>query len=450
MFQRFIRIWEFLAYSLWLSPLLFAAGGAVLAVLLIQIPNEAANGILPVFWPRFDQLATVRDLLGTLLATLVTVTTFALSITMVVLTLAAGSLGPRMIRNFMGDSKTQNALGIFVGSILFLITSLMLMGDASEIAPALQVVTTAGIALFVVCVFVLILFVHHLGRSIVADEVIQRVGNNLEKTIASASNTLNDPIRAAEKAQITLPDTLDIPDQEALYANHSGYVQGIDYEKLRDVAQMQDICVSLMVRAGQHVIKGEIIGQISTTSTAETPQTAPATCQSKIGDHILIGNYRTAMLDIEFALRQLVELALRALSPGVNDPFTAIAVIYRLGRALPHAMAFRYPVGIWRDGDDTIRIQALLSDFTGMLGAAFDQIRQSASAKPDVLLPMAEIIESLLKLAKTDHQRIMLRDHARMILRAANRDIPEKSDRNTVETAINRILRCQGNTPPSQ
>ena len=63
---------------------------------------------------------------------------------------------------------------------------------------------------------------------------------------------------------------------------------------------------------------------------------------------------------------------------------------------------------------------------------------------------MAEIIESLLKLAKTDHQRIMLRDHARMILRAANRDIPEKSDRNAVETAINRILRCQGNTPPSQ
>ncbi|MEQ9348150.1 MAG: DUF2254 domain-containing protein [Thalassospira sp.] len=442
MFQRFIRIWEFLAYSLWVSPFLFALGGAAFAVLVMALPSYGLGDILPSFWPGFDQLPTIRDLLQTLLATLVTMTTFALSITMVVLTLAAGSLGPRMIRNFMGDSKTQNALGTFVGSILFLITSLLLMGDMPETAPIPQLSATIGIALFVISVFVLILFVHHLGRSIVADEVIQQVGHNLETTIQSACSTLQDPIQRAEKAQVDLPDTIEISDDVALYAASSGYVQGIDYKKLCEIATERGICVSLVVRAGQHAIKGDVIGCVSPAPN-KTLSTDIAACRTDINETILTGNHRTAMLDVEFAVRQLVEVALRALSPGINDPFTAISVIYRLGRALPHAMTFKYPVGTWNDDDGIIRVQASLSDFAGMLGAAFDQIRQSASAKPDVLLPMAEVIESLIKLSKTDHQSTILRDHARLILRAAERDIREEDDRKAVETAINRILRNQ-------
>ncbi|MBX2831396.1 MAG: DUF2254 domain-containing protein [Rhodospirillales bacterium] len=440
MFQRFFRIWEFLAYSLWVSPFLFALGGAAFAVLVISLPAYGLGDILPSFWPGFDQLANIRDLLQTLLATLVTMTTFALSITMVVLTLAAGSLGPRMIRNFMGDSKTQNALGTFVGSILFLITSLLLMGDMPETAPIPQLSVTIGIALFVVSVFVLILFVHHLGRSIVADEVIQQVGGNLENTIKSASSTLNEPIQKAQKAQVDLPDRMEISDDEAIYAKCSGYVQGIDYKKLCDVATQHDVCVSLIVRAGQHAIKDDIIGCISPAPN-KTLKADISACRTAISNTILMGNHRTAMLDVEFAVRQLVEVALRALSPGINDPFTAISVIYRLGRALPHAMMFRYPVGMWCDDQDITRVQASLSDFTGMIGAAFDQIRQSASAKPDVLLPMAEVIESLIKLSKSDHQTTTLQDHARLILRASERDIPEQVDRKTVETAINRVLR---------
>ena len=138
----------------------------------MALPQEVLRNSLPDLLPGFREIETVRSLLETLLATIVTMTTFALSITMVVLTLAAGSLGPRMIRNFMGDNKTQNALGIFVGSILFLITSLVMMGSNPESGPVPHLGATVGIALFVISVFVLILFVHHLGRSIVADEVI--------------------------------------------------------------------------------------------------------------------------------------------------------------------------------------------------------------------------------------------------------------------------------------
>jgi uncharacterized membrane protein len=445
MVQRLIRVWEFLAYSLWVSPLLFALGGAAFAVGVMALPQDLLRDLFPGILPGFTEIKAVRGLLETLLGTLVTLTTFALSITMVVLTLAAGSLGPRMIRNFMGDNKTQNALGIFVGSILFLITSLMLMGEKSESAPVPHLAVTVGIALFVISVFVLILFVHHLGRSIVADEVIQRVGKNLEETIQSASNTLTDPITAAEKAKTTLPDAQDIPRGQAISVATSGYVQGIDYEKLCEIAKGTDTRISLMIRAGQHVLIGDIVGQImplKDTSSSDANDTIKQ-CHDDILEAVMIGSHRTAMLDVEFALRQIVEVALRALSPGINDPFTAIAAIYRLGDALPHAMEFRYPVGIWRDDQNQIRLQALMSDFEGMLSAAYDQIRQSATAKPDVLLPMVEILESLIRLAHTEHQREVLRTHARMIANAAERDIPEENDRKTVIRAATRVLHHQ-------
>ena len=455
MFHRFIRIWEFVGHSLWFTPLLYAIGGAVLSLLAIRLPGEDIIASLPDFWPRFETVETVQDLTSTLLATLVTMTTFALSVTMVVLTLAAGSLGPRTIRNFMGDPKTQNALGSFVGTILFLITGLVLMGGQSDDGAVPQIAAMTGIALFVVSLFVLILFVHHLGRSIVADHVIQKVGANLEETISSSLETLSGPIDNAATESCTLPDAGANTSDRTITAAKSGYVQGIDYDDLLDVAIKHDIRVALTVRAGQHVIAGDIIGEIgkdgnndtkpSGTGHSDTEPTAPRSdaIHDAIAQQIMIGSQRTAMLDIEFALRQLVEVALRALSPGINDPFTAIAVIHRLGRALPQAMDFHYPMGLWRDDQGQERICAHLSDFGGMMNAAFNQIRQSASAKPDVLLPMAEVLESLTGLAKHPKHLEILREHARLIGRAAARDIADAADRKAVERAVNRVLRQQ-------
>ncbi|HBN52105.1 MAG TPA: DUF2254 domain-containing protein, partial [Thalassospira sp.] len=204
MFHRFIRLWEMISHSLWFTPLLYAIGGTILALLSIRLPGEDLIRSLPDFWPRFGTIETVQDLTSTLLATLVTMTTFALSVTMVVLTLAAGSLGPRTIRNFMGDPKTQNSLGSFVGSILFLITTLVIMGEQGEGDQIPQIAAMAGITLFVVSLFVLILFVHHLGRSIVADQVIHNVGANLETTISSSLETLKSPIERAAKIKCAL------------------------------------------------------------------------------------------------------------------------------------------------------------------------------------------------------------------------------------------------------
>ncbi len=443
MFHRFIRLWEMISHSLWFTPLLYAVGGAILALLSIRLPGGDLIKSLPDFWPRFGTIETVQDLTSTLLATLVTMTTFALSVTMVVLTLAAGSLGPRTIRNFMGDPKTQNSLGSFVGSILFLITTLVIMGEQGEGDQIPQIAAMAGITLFVVSLFVLILFLHHLGRSIVADQVIHNVGANLETTMSSSLDTLKSPIERAAKIKCALPDAASIQSERIIRATKSGYVQGIAYDDLLELAIRADFKIALTIRAGQHVIAGDIIGEISPHPTARDSNIDTDKLREDIDTEIMIGNQRTALLDIEFALCQLVEIALRALSPGINDPLTAIAVIYRLGRALPQAMSFHYPLGLWQYDQGKERIFAHLSGFGGMLDAAFDQIRQSAAAKPDVLLPMAEVLESLVGLARHPGQQEILREHARLIERAAARDVPDATDRRAVERAVNRVLRQQ-------
>lgn len=441
MFQRFIRIWEFLTHSLWFTPLLYAILGVAFALLSTRIPGSDLIGTLPEFWPRFSTIDTAKDLISTLLGALVTMITFALSITMVVLTLAAGSLGPRTIRNFMGDPKTQNSIGCFVGSILFLIGALVIMGGTSKNVQVPQILTMTGIGLFVICLFVLIFFVHNLGRSIVADQVIYKVGSNLEKTISSALETLKSPIDTASKDHCTLPDSSEIDDDHAIIAKTSGYVQGLDYEAIRDEATKHGITVSLIVHAGQHVIKGDFIGEIKPTKNQDQEPKPLNECQDAIKNYIMIGNQRTEMLDVEFALRQLVEIALRALSPGINDPFTAIAVVYQLGRALPKAMPFHYPVGVWKDDDGHTRICSQINDFGGMLEASFNQIRQAACTKPDVLLPMAEVLESLISLTHDAKQRDVLCHHATLIANTAKRDIPETTDCATVQQAVDRVLR---------
>ena len=160
-----------------------------------------------------------------------------------------------------------------------------------------------------------------------------------------------------------------------------------------------------------------------------------------VAQTVMIGDFRTAALDVEFSLRQIVEIAVRALSPGINDPFTAIASVYRLGRALRHTLVFSYPTGLWMDDKNIARLSGPVADFCGMLSAAIDQIRQAAAQKPDVLIPIAQTLESLIPFISATSQRDEIRRQARIILHTAQRNIITPDDRCDVENAARRVLR---------
>ena len=197
MLARLRIAWESLKSSLWALPMTMAAIGAALSVISV---NFRLPDAVEIDWMFGGSSSSAREFAASLVSAMITLTALAFSITMVVLTLAAQQLGPRLIRAFMSDRKTQLALGLFLGTVVYLVLVLRTL-DGSDGATTPRVAITIGTALVLASVIVLLLFVHWLARSIMADHVIARVGRTLDHQIDNATRDERaippDPVAAA-------------------------------------------------------------------------------------------------------------------------------------------------------------------------------------------------------------------------------------------------------------
>ena len=430
--HRLANIREYLSNSLWFVPAMLSIGAILLVVAALRIRiGSFGDGGAP-WWLHSGSARDAGNLLATLLSALITMTTLVISITMVVLTLAANVLGPRLIRSFMGDRRTQFVLGMFVGTIVYLLLVLRMIheGLADEAVP--HVAVTIGSALALLCVFVLLFFVHHLARTIIADSVIQRVGLDLDESIRSL---LPD---AGASVQAISPPVRTPGDAACFRLPSGGYIRAIDYDRLRECARDAGALIELSIRPGHHILPGG-------ASIAVSPAGALGPeLEARIAEAILVGPEPTPTQDPEFSIRQLVELALRALSPGINDPYTAIAVIDRLAISLAHAMGRGPMPGEFADDDGTLRVIAPALTFDGMVDVAFNQIRQAGADRPDVLARLLEAFAALCAKASSPAHRGPLFAHAGMAIAAGRRTVEEERDRAALESRYAAFIAAAG------
>ena len=423
---RLLAFWQNLSTSLWFVPGILTVCAAVLASVLtrVRIYPKGGDGEQPS-WLYNGSAGEARDLLETLLSSLITLTTLAISITMVVLSLAASQLGPRLIRAFMGDRRTQVVLGIFLAAIVYVLLVLRQVDGGLSDEEVPQIAVTAGTMTAITCLGLLFFFVHHLGRSVVADSVVQRVGNDLDQSIA----------RILPPRDETSPaDTGFAPAAAApLRLRDGGYVQAVDYEEIVSCAEAADIVILLNFRPGHHLLAGGVHGWI------EPGEKLDHSLEAGIARAVTLGPERTPVQDIEYCMRQLVEVALRALSPGINDPNTAIAVIDRLARSMALVMTRRTLPETIRDAGGRLRVVRPVSTFAGLMDAAFNQIRQAGESNPSILIRQLEALGALAALAPTDGHRRQCAVHAAMILAAGRRCIPEPRDLGAVEAAYDTV-----------
>jgi uncharacterized membrane protein len=407
MLTRLITIWDAVRSSLWALPLAMVFGACALAYATLHIDVELGDSSV---WFLFSGSASqAPQFLSSLVTAMITMATLAISITMVVLTLAAQQLGPRLIRSFMSDRRTQVALGLFVATVIYLLLVLRSAYGKESAVPNLAV--TGGTVLVLVCVATLLLFVHHLAQSIIADNVIDRVGAQLDGDIARLL-----PEETAEQPEA--PSDIDKRGAPVLLAR-GGYVQAVDFQGIVNAAAQADAVVALDIRAGQHAVPGRVAAHVAPKKAAQD-----GLCQA-IQNAVLVGRERTAVQDLEFSIRQLVEIALRALSPGINDPYTANAVIDRLTLSIAFIMTRGAAKSVWLDADGTVRLIAPVSAFDGITDAAFNQIRQQAL--PAVLIRMADNIGKLLQQADAGH-RAALEKHLKLVVDAGRRTIAAEED----------------------
>ncbi len=432
MLARVQVVWEWLSTSLWFLPALMTVAAVAFGALAARLHVPPAMMPASAWWLNTGTAADASRLLSSLLTALVTMATLAYSITMVVLTLAAGQLGPRLIRSFMSDRRTQFMLGVYLGSIAYFVWVLrILRADMPEPSVPHLAVTFATL-LFLLSVFTLVLFIHHLARSIVSDTVIARVGTQLDHEICRQL-----PERGPEDAEGTEAEP-DTAGWAAICLPRGGYVQTVAIQALVDAAAACDVAIVLEVRPGHHVLAGGRLGLVSHAGALEKG------LREAIQGSILIGAERTPVQDMEYSVRQLVEVALRALSPGINDPFTAIAVVDRLAQSLALLMQRAEPRRVWRDGDGIVRLTLPVSGFDGIADAAFNQIRQSAEGHADVLIRLIEGLGALAEHTHAESQRAALRRHVRMAHDAAHRTLGEPADLAVVDARRDRAAAWLG------
>ena len=350
--------------TFWLLPAALVVTGILLAVGLVELDR---SGLVPQWLIDSPFLYNgggtgARTLLGAVASSTIGVAGTVFSITIASLSLAAGQMGPRLLRNFVKDRGNQFTLGAFLGTFsyaLMVLRSVRTQGEGPFVPHA---ALTAGILLAFLCVGVLVFFVGHMAGRINVDTVIELVSRDVGDAIRRLTTTGAPspvPAQTFTDAAVAITDP------------RHGYVQELDTDQLADWAAAHDCTIQLLVRPGDYVFPGAAI------AFAEPARDG---IDSAIRRASALGGQRISRIDLEFAIRQLVEIAVRALSPGINDPHTAISVLDRMGAALCSIVSRHLPQGRIARDNRTVLVAPVV-DYGGFVDGMFHLIRQNAAGQ---------------------------------------------------------------------
>jgi uncharacterized membrane protein len=414
--------------------------GIGLAILMLRIDaGFGAEDQIEAHWFKAGDGEDARNLLSTLLTATITMASMAFSVTMVVLTLAANAYGSRLIRTFRADLRTQGVLGTFALAIVYCLIVLRSVEGKAPAADVPHASVTLGTLLAFGCVLALVAFIHGVARSIVAEDVVRRVRKDVHHA-TNALPKLPSNSEAPRWSAAPLPVGFEEGAQHVPLP-YEGYVQAVDFEAVLKWAEESDRYVKFDFQPGDFIVDGDkrVLVYPCTDDVEATQRT--------LGRFIVSGDERTPTQDLEFGLRHLVEIALRALSPSTNDPFTAMAVIDRLQSALSQLAGRSLPPATVADREGEIRLWRKVSTFGDLSDVAFNQIRQAGSDRPAVLIRLLHAITGIAAHTTLDKQRDELLRHARMIVTAAEREVPEQGDVEDVQNgfqAASKALRAAG------
>jgi uncharacterized membrane protein len=424
-------LWYRLRANFWFIPALMAVAAILLAFTATAFDNAFLDHDHIAPWLLYSGGPDgARTVLSVIAGSMMTVAGVVFSITIVVLSLASSQFGPRLIRNFMEVRANQMVLGTFVATFIYCILVLH-NADAAKDGhsnPSLSV--TAGVILSLVSLGLLIYFIHNISESIQAENIIARVRRDLEEAtdrifpeeLGQGNGRYETPIHR----DYDIPTTCD---SEAcpVPAAQSGYLQAVDNEALMRMAVESDLLVHLGHRPGDFITQG---GALVTVWPGEK---IDERLEKKFNTIFIVGSKRNLEQDLEFAISQLVEIAVRALSPGINDPITAITCIDWLGATLCQLANRKMPVSHRYDDQKRLRVICKPFTFEGMLDAAFDLIRQNAYTVPAVSIRMLETIATVLAQTRHTPYRDALLRHASMVLHGCNANLTANDDRRDLE-----------------
>ncbi|AZG44581.1 DUF2254 domain-containing protein [Gordonia insulae] len=359
------------ANAFWFLPMALGIGALVLAQALITLDRAIDDTHLGIWGTVLYQVGASgsRDILGAIGGSMLAVAATSFSITVSVLATASSTYGPRLVRNFMNDRGNQFVLGIFGATFLYSLMVLRSIQDQTvtegQFVPDIAV--NVAVLLAVVDVAVLVYFINHIAGSIQVSTLSARVRSELVDVVDS----LYPEAQPDDARPIAAPER----ESARVLSESSGFVLDIDEDALVEAASRADCLISVTVRPGYHIVAGEPLVLVrppeSAADVADTVRTAVA-----------LGDTRTPLHDVQFAVQQLIEMAVRALSPGTNDPYTAHNAFSELATGMV-LMAQRPTPRLGRvDADDTVRVIITRVPVSELIDDIFEAVRVYALAAP--------------------------------------------------------------------
>lgn len=433
---RLLSLLEMIRTSFWFVPGLMVVSAIGLSFVIVAVDRSFEPEHYRVFGLLYaGGPEGARNILSTIAGSMITVAGVAFSITIVALTLASSQFGPRLLRNFMRDTGNQFVLGTFISTFIYCLLVLRSVCETGEDVFVPFIAVTVAMVLALANVGVLIYFIHHVSTSIQADRVIAAVYHELLDHIQRLfPEEIGHEIDKRESdSGIPLTTKNRYRQVRHIAAFQSGYLHAIAGDSLIEIARENDLLIHVRYRPGEFIVAGSTLAKVESTEQLNEG------LAKQISNSFIIGPQRTPEQDAEFAIHQLVEVAIRALSPGINDPFTAITCIDYLGSSLCFLTDRTFPSQYRYDNEGELRVIAKPLTFEGVTNAAFDQIRQYGRTSVAVTIRLLETLKNIAEHTRNSEQRKAILRQADMIA-GAKEALPEKNDQVDVQQRYQTLL----------
>jgi uncharacterized membrane protein len=411
--------------SLWFVPTVIVLSAAALALGAVELDSIVGRDVLSRF-PRFFGVgaAGARELLSAIAGSTITVTGVVFSITIVALSLTAAQYSPRVLRNFMADRPNQVVLGVFVGVYVYCLLVLRTVrGGEDSFIPGISIVVALVLAL--VSIGLLIFFIHHIALSIQVSHIAARIHRETMGAIRAVY-----PTRLEEaQAPVAEPSAWSF-----IAAEGTGYIQQIDIDRLAGAARGAGRVARMEKAVGEFVIAGHALIAVSGDDPPER-EVAQA-----LRSAYAINTYRDIRQDPGFGVQQLVDIALKALSPGVNDVGTARNILHYLSAVLCELAGRAVEEERFVFCDGALAVVKRGCTFDQFLDSAFGAMRRDAIGRPDMTVELLSALRELSQAARAPARRAAVLKQVHAIREALDSRELVSADSAAVRAAIQRVL----------
>ncbi|MBN1987594.1 MAG: DUF2254 domain-containing protein [Prolixibacteraceae bacterium] len=433
--KKLLFFWNELKATFWFIPVLIIFCSILFSIGFVYIDHILTFSLDgPGRFFFVNSVDSARSILSTISGAMIGVAGTVFSVTLVALTLASSQLGPRLIKNFMYVRLNQIVLGSYISTYLYCLIVLNSVQENNHFTFIPSFSILVAILAAVGNIILLIVFIHQIAVSIQADNVISDISAFISKQVRILfPETMGD--EPETENDLYIDDIKSAYKQTAsVKSPRSGYLQYVDSESVLHIVTDLNALLELNYRPGDYLVEGQEIGKLYSNEKVEEDKL------EKIPYQFVVGKTKTAHQDLEFSIHQMVEIAARALSPGVNDPYTAIACIDNLTATMCYLAQTKFPSKFRVDDNKEIRIIADTIDFEGVLDAAFNQIRQFSAGSPAVIIRLMEVLLIIHDFAKKETHKKAIIKHVKMTLNVGKESIQEKYDLEDLIERAKRIL----------